>query len=86
MCGGLQCRGYNIGQRIIDEFLAKSGVNRCADFKDSCDTLAQVPNSPSPSVLSQNQYLCHHVGGTPDVPQRQGRHPPRKLEPQPGAP
>jgi len=34
--------GYNIGQRIIDEFLAKSGVNRCADFKDSCDTLAQV--------------------------------------------
>eukprot|EP00656_Telonema_subtile_P004869 TRINITY_DN12220_c0_g1_i1.p1 TRINITY_DN12220_c0_g1~~TRINITY_DN12220_c0_g1_i1.p1 ORF type:complete len:137 (-),score=33.32 TRINITY_DN12220_c0_g1_i1:340-750(-) len=34
--------GYNIGQRIVEEFLAKSGVNRCLDFKDACDTLAKV--------------------------------------------
>ncbi|KAK7359502.1 hypothetical protein VNO77_01462 [Canavalia gladiata] len=28
-------RGYNIGIRLIDEFLAKSYVSRCVDFKET---------------------------------------------------
>ncbi|KAI3952306.1 hypothetical protein MKW92_048403 [Papaver armeniacum] len=35
--------GYNIGIRLIDEFLAKSNVSRCVDFKES--------------VISQNNYM-----------------------------
>merc|ERR1711907_601821 len=38
----LEQMGYNIGTRIIDEFLAKSGVNRCKDFDDACETVAKV--------------------------------------------
>ena len=34
--------GYNIGLRLIDEFLAKSGVNACQDFRDTCDVIAKV--------------------------------------------
>lgn len=35
-------RGYNIGIRLIDEFLAKSGVNNCQDFKESAEVIAKV--------------------------------------------
>jgi trafficking protein particle complex subunit 3 len=37
-----QCRGYNIGVRLIDEFLAKSGTGGCTDFKDTAETIAKV--------------------------------------------
>lgn len=35
-------RGYNIGVRLVDEFLAKSGVTNCQDFKDTADVVAKV--------------------------------------------
>jgi len=28
------CRGFSIGQRLIDEFLAKSKTQRCSDFRE----------------------------------------------------
>merc|ERR1711924_403992 len=31
-----------IGLRLIDEFLAKSGVSACQDFRDTCDVVAKV--------------------------------------------
>ncbi|XP_026406831.1 trafficking protein particle complex subunit 3-like isoform X1 [Papaver somniferum] len=34
--------GYNIGIRLIDEFLAKSNVSSCADFKESADVIAKA--------------------------------------------
>ncbi|TXG67390.1 hypothetical protein EZV62_008665 [Acer yangbiense] len=34
--------GYNIGIRLIDEFLAKSNVSRCIDFKETADVIAKV--------------------------------------------
>mmetsp|Transcript_13565 Transcript_13565/g.23819 ORF Transcript_13565/g.23819 Transcript_13565/m.23819 type:complete len:194 (-) Transcript_13565:714-1295(-) len=33
--------GYNIGVRLIDEFLAKSKVARCTSFRDCVDSLAK---------------------------------------------
>ena len=36
-------RGYNIGLRLIDEFLARSGVGRCQSFKDTGEVIAKVP-------------------------------------------
>lgn len=36
-------RGYNIGIRLIDEFLAKSNVSTCVDFRETADVIAKVP-------------------------------------------
>jgi trafficking protein particle complex subunit 3 len=35
-------RGYNIGLRIIDDFLAKSSLGRCADLKETGDVIGKV--------------------------------------------
>ncbi|KAJ3004481.1 transport protein particle 22 kDa subunit [Thoreauomyces humboldtii] len=34
--------GYNIGVKLIEDFLAKSGVHRCGDFRETADTIAKV--------------------------------------------
>ena len=39
------CRGYNIGIRLIDEFLAKSKTGKCIDFRDTADKIAKVLRS-----------------------------------------
>ena len=38
----LDSMGYNIGVRLIDEFLAKANITRCTDFKESADIIAKV--------------------------------------------
>uniref|UniRef100_A0A0D9W3R1 Uncharacterized protein n=1 Tax=Leersia perrieri TaxID=77586 RepID=A0A0D9W3R1_9ORYZ len=35
-------RGYSIGTRLVDEFLAKSNVSRCVDFKETANVIAKV--------------------------------------------
>ena len=34
--------GYNIGIRLIDDFLAKSNINACQSFKETVDTISKV--------------------------------------------
>lgn len=34
--------GYNIGVRLVDEFLAKSQTTTCASFKDTADIISKV--------------------------------------------
>ncbi|GAA0138415.1 hypothetical protein LIER_00167 [Lithospermum erythrorhizon] len=34
--------GYNMGIRLVDEFLAKSNVSRCVDFKETAEVIAKV--------------------------------------------
>lgn len=41
------CRGYNIGIRLIDEFLAKSKTTKCVDFRDTADKIARVKRNTS---------------------------------------
>lgn len=38
----LEKMGYNIGVRLIDEFLAKSGVQNCSNFKETADVISKV--------------------------------------------
>eukprot|EP00163_Fabomonas_tropica_P034268 TRINITY_DN9404_c0_g1_i1.p1 TRINITY_DN9404_c0_g1~~TRINITY_DN9404_c0_g1_i1.p1 ORF type:complete len:187 (+),score=27.12 TRINITY_DN9404_c0_g1_i1:118-678(+) len=38
----LEKMGYNIGVRLIDEFLSKSNTTNCADFKDTAEAIAKV--------------------------------------------
>lgn len=34
--------GYNIGIRLIEDFLARSNVGRCQDFKETGEIIAKV--------------------------------------------
>uniref|UniRef100_A0A8C9EXD2 Trafficking protein particle complex subunit n=1 Tax=Pavo cristatus TaxID=9049 RepID=A0A8C9EXD2_PAVCR len=35
-------RGYNIGVRLIEDFLARSNVGRCHDFRETADVIAKI--------------------------------------------
>ena len=35
-------RGYNIGMRLIEDFLARTQQGRCYDLKETADVLAKV--------------------------------------------
>lgn len=43
ICKCVIYRGYNIGIRLIDEFLAKSNISTCVDFKETAEVIAKVP-------------------------------------------
>ena len=34
--------GYNIGLRLIEDFLAKSNAGRCANFRETADMISKV--------------------------------------------
>lgn len=34
--------GYNIGMRLIEDFLAKSNTGRCGNFRDTADMISKV--------------------------------------------
>ena len=34
--------GYNIGMRLIEDFFAKSGTQRCANLRETADTISKV--------------------------------------------
>ncbi|KAF8519466.1 BET3 family protein [Hysterangium stoloniferum] len=38
----LEKMGYNIGCRIIEDFLARSGIGRCSDFREVGEVVAKV--------------------------------------------
>ncbi|THU87235.1 transport protein particle complex subunit [Dendrothele bispora CBS 962.96] len=38
----LEKMGYNIGTRLIEDFLAKSGLGRCTDFREVGEVIAKV--------------------------------------------
>ncbi|KAI8800994.1 NO signaling/Golgi transport ligand-binding domain-containing protein [Cladochytrium replicatum] len=38
----LEKMGYNIGVRLIEDFLAKTNVGKCADFKETAETISKV--------------------------------------------
>lgn len=40
-------RGYNIGIRLIEDFLARSNVGRCHDFRETADVIAKVSQNDS---------------------------------------
>jgi hypothetical protein len=34
-------RGYNIGIRLVDDFLSKSSINTCTSFKETVDVISK---------------------------------------------
>lgn len=38
----LEKMGYNIGMRLVEDFFAKSGAQRCANLRDTAETISKV--------------------------------------------
>ena len=34
--------GYNIGMRLIEDYFAKSGTQRCANFRETAEAISKV--------------------------------------------
>ena len=52
----LEKMGYNIGTRLIEEFLAKSSLGRCGDFKDVGEVIAKVKQEIWSGMLSSADF------------------------------
>ncbi|KAF8643789.1 hypothetical protein AX16_008808 [Volvariella volvacea WC 439] len=59
--------GYNIGTRLIEDFLAKSNLGRCADFKEVGEVISKVGFK---SFLNVTPSITH---GAPLPPSSPGR-------------
>jgi hypothetical protein len=40
----LETIGYRMGTRLIEEFLAKTNLTRCSDFKETAEIISKVGN------------------------------------------
>lgn len=49
--------GYNIGLRLIEDFLARSNVGRCVNFRETADMVAKVAPSPPSLPLTHTLSL-----------------------------
>ena len=52
--------GYNIGTRLIEDFLARSNLGRCSDFRETGEMIAKVCNSffSRPTTPLFFLYMC----------------------------
>ena len=56
-------RGYNMGIRLIEDFLAKSGWTRCSDFRETTEIIAAVILQIIPQLLSACHGNCRRDQG-----------------------
>jgi hypothetical protein len=65
----LEKMGYNIGTRLIEDFLARSNLGRCADFKETGEVIAKVYTFSPPSPCRSDVNV--HTGRLQVVSERQ---------------
>ncbi|GAA5886834.1 hypothetical protein JCM5296_006415 [Sporobolomyces johnsonii] len=58
--------GYNIGVRLIEDFLARTGLGRCKDFAEVGEVMSKVAFR---SLLSVTPTLIQHPASPPTQPQ-----------------
>ncbi|KAJ3507932.1 hypothetical protein NLJ89_g6028 [Agrocybe chaxingu] len=63
----LEKMGYNIGTRLIEDFLAKSNLGRCSDFKEVGEVVAKVGFK---SFLNITPTVTHGGPPPPSSPNR----------------
>lgn len=57
----LEKMGYNIGTRLIEDFLARSNIGRCTDFKETGEVVAKVKSHlGSIQVRGAASYIYIH--------------------------
>ncbi|KAG7447967.1 TRAPP I complex [Guyanagaster necrorhizus] len=63
----LEKMGYNIGTRLIEDFLAKSSLGRCSDFREVGEVVAKVGFK---SFLNISPSVTHGTAAPPLSPGR----------------
>ncbi|KAK0228646.1 transport protein particle complex subunit [Armillaria fumosa] len=63
----LEKMGYNIGTRLIEDFLAKSSLGRCSDFREVGEVVAKVGFK---SFLNISPSVTHGTAAPPSSPGR----------------
>lgn len=59
--------GYNIGMRLIEDFFAKSGVPRCANLRETAETISKVRFWGLLSARSYHIQTFFKVAINPDL-------------------
>ena len=62
----LEKMGYNIGTRLIEDFLARSNLGRCTDFRETGEVISKVQHHFHPSrphSLSLYMYVTRRITG-----------------------
>lgn len=54
----LEKMGYNIGTRLIEDFLARSNLGRCTDFREVGEVVAKVRHDLDYDKIFYSQNLC----------------------------
>lgn len=54
-------RGYNIGTRLIEDFLARTNMPRCTDFRDTGEIISKVGFK---MFLNTTPTVIHHNRGS----------------------
>lgn len=50
--------GFNIGMRLVEDFFAKSGVQRCANLRETAESISKVRFYPlSAQIVIMNYSL-----------------------------
>lgn len=60
--------GYNIGMRLVEEFFAKSGVQRCVSLRDTAETISKVSLAFFPVIFARSEYLKPAAGCVNNLP------------------
>jgi hypothetical protein len=58
-------RGYNMGTRLIEDFLARTGLQRCSTFAETAEVISKV-RSPFSSLfytLFLSPFTTRHPNG-----------------------
>ena len=56
--------GYNIGLRLIEDYFAKSGAGRCANFRETSEAISKVRPVPAPlAVMGQGRQAARTERG-----------------------
>ncbi|KAH9854192.1 transport protein particle complex subunit [Lenzites betulinus] len=74
----LEKMGYNIGTRLVEDFLARSTLGRCADFRDVGEVVAKVGFK---SFLNITPTVTHGAQPIASSPTRTSMPPPQVNAP-----
>lgn len=65
----LEKMGYSIGTRLIEDFLARSNLGRCSDFRETGEVISKVSNT----LLSSNIVSITNTTVSLNAPLNKGR-------------
>ena len=60
--------GYNIGMRLVEDFFAKSGTQRCANLRETAETISKVCSRVATRAMRGTLMLISWPDRIQDLP------------------